>query len=202
MVHETRKKYTYFPFHLGSTEKVTYPGHNAGLLSTVLEAYSNHYNLRTSPEDWWYTIIQTITLAIYKSAKKPEVQKFFDQHDEKVITVDIGSSFNGTDYGWLLNQIAEQIALNINNTEYIQVMDQNFSSSTKVHKIVSRVVLMKSVKEYFDYKCFLECGIPAIEMKGTEADWIKLGSNIKAVKKLLQPIHDAINLKESWWTEL
>ena len=191
----------YFSIHLGSPEKVTYPGHNAGLLSTVLEAYSNHYNLRTSPEDWWYTIIQTVALAIDKSSKKLEIQKFFVKQDGKVITIDIGGSFNGIDYGWLFDQIAEQIALNINKPEYTQAMDQNFSASTKVHKIVSRVALMKSVKEYFDYKCFLECGIPAIEMKGTEADWIKLGSNIKAVKKLLQPIHDAINLKESWWTE-
>ena len=167
-----------------------------------MEAYSNHYNLRTSPEDWWYTIIQTVALAIDKSAKKLEVQKFFNKHDGKVITVDIGGSFNGFDYSWLFDQIAEQIALNINKPEYAQAMDQNFSSSNKVHKIVSRVALMKSVKEYFDYKCFLECGIPAIEMKGTEADWIKLGSNIKAVKKLLQPIHDAINLKESWWIRI
>ena len=51
---------------LGSAELVTFPGHNAGFLSTVLEAYNRHYNLRTGPEDWWYTIIQTVSLAIEK----------------------------------------------------------------------------------------------------------------------------------------
>ena len=44
--------------------------HDAGFLSTVYEAYGNHYNLRTGPEDWWYTIIQTVALAIDKNSKR------------------------------------------------------------------------------------------------------------------------------------
>ena len=32
---------------LGSTDTITYPGHDAGLLSTIYEAYNYHYNLRT-----------------------------------------------------------------------------------------------------------------------------------------------------------
>ena len=44
---------------LGSNETVTNPAHDAGLLSTIVEAYDRHFNLRTSPEDWWYHIIQT-----------------------------------------------------------------------------------------------------------------------------------------------
>ena len=55
---------------LGSKDIVTYPGHDAGFLSTVLEAYNHHYNLRTGPEDWWYTIIQTVAVAIDKNAKR------------------------------------------------------------------------------------------------------------------------------------
>ena len=50
---------------LGSNEKVTNPRHDAGLLSTIVEAYDKHYNLRTSPDDWWYHIIQTGKLKIY-----------------------------------------------------------------------------------------------------------------------------------------
>ena len=83
---------------LGSKDIVTYPGHDTGFLSTVLEAYNHHYNLRTGPEDWWYTIIQTVAIAIDKNATETD-----------------------------------------------------FSSSTKVHKIVGKIVLMKSVQEYFEY---------------------------------------------------
>ena len=37
---------------------------------------------------------------------------------------------------------------------------------------------MKSVQEYFEYKMGFECGIPAIEMKGTEEDWKNLGIKV------------------------
>merc|ERR1712062_836483 len=68
---------------LGSMDKVTNPGHDAGLLSTIYEAYGSHYNLRTGPEDWWYTIIQTVALAIDKNSKSDAVRKFFVQHEGK-----------------------------------------------------------------------------------------------------------------------
>ena len=55
---------------IGSDDVVTYPGHDAGFLSTIVEAYNHHYNLRTGPEDWWYTIIQTVAIAIDKKFKK------------------------------------------------------------------------------------------------------------------------------------
>ena len=68
---------------LGSIDFVTDTRHDAGLLSTIYEAYSNHYNLRTGPEDWWYTIIQTVALAIDKNSKNEQVRNFFVQHDGK-----------------------------------------------------------------------------------------------------------------------
>ena len=62
---------------------VTAANHDAGLLSSVLEAYNAHFNLRTGPEDWWYTIIQTVAVAIDDNANKNEVRNFFVQHEGK-----------------------------------------------------------------------------------------------------------------------
>ena len=69
---------------VGSTDLVTTYEHDAGFLSTILEAYNNHYNLRTGPEDWWYTIIHTIAIAIDKNSKNEMVKEFFAQDEEKV----------------------------------------------------------------------------------------------------------------------
>merc|ERR1712062_256327 len=76
---------------LGSMDRVTDAGHDAGLLSTIYEAYGNHYNLRTGPEDWWYTIIQTVALAIDENSKSDEVRQFFVQHEgKKELKVTVG----------------------------------------------------------------------------------------------------------------
>ena len=37
----------------------------------------------TGPDDWWATIITTVSLAIDNNAKKDEVRKFFVTHEGK-----------------------------------------------------------------------------------------------------------------------
>jgi hypothetical protein len=97
---------------LGSIDKVTDPGHDAGLLSTIYEAYGNHYNLRTGPEDWWYTIIQTVALAIDENSKNDKVRKFFVQHEgKKELEVIVGPpplKLDSIDYTWLFDQFAQK----------------------------------------------------------------------------------------------
>ena len=72
------------------------------------------------------------------------------------------------------------------------------------------------------------CGIPAVEMKGDEDDWLKLGmqqnfvklnyyypvfhefffcvscigSKISALRNILEPIHSAIGLHTYWWDKI
>ena len=194
---------------LGSIDLVTDTGHDAGLLSTIYEAYGNHHNLRTGPEDWWYTIIQTVALAIDDNSKSDEVRNFFVQHEgKKTLAVQVGAGkldVENIDYSWLFDQFSQKIAENINVPEYVQQMIPNFSTTTDVHKIVSQITLMTSVQEFFEYKSYTLCGIPIIEMKGTENDWIDLGLKIKALRKTLAPLEDVIfktNRWYNWWDEV
>merc|ERR1719367_2637824 len=184
---------------LGSMDKVTDPGHDAGLLSTIYEAYGNHYNLRTGPEDWWYTIIQTVALAIDENSKSDKVRQFFVQHEgKKELEVIVGPpplKLDSLDYTWLFDQFSQKIEENINVPEYVQQMIPDFSTTTSVHRIVSQITLMTSVQEFFEYRVNTVCGIPAIEMKGTLEDWMKLKEKIKALGKTLEPILSDIELE-------
>merc|ERR1719336_3560579 len=196
---------------LGSLDKVTDPGHDAGLLSTIYEAYGNHYNLRTGPEDWWYTIIQTVALAIDENSKSDKVRKFFVQHEgKKELEVIVGPpplKLDSIDYTWLFDQFSQKIEENINVPEYVQQMIPDFTTTTSIHKIVSQITLMTSVQEFFEYSVGTLCGIPAIEMKGTQEDWINLGLKIKALRKTLKPIGEELQLEcdssskwcNNWW---
>ena len=194
---------------LGSIDLVTDTGHDAGLLSTIYEAYGNHHNLRTGPEDWWYTIIQTVALAIDDNSKSDEVRNFFVQHEgKKTLAVQVGAGkldVENIDYSWLFDQFSQKIAENINVPDYVQQMIPNFSTTTDIHKIVSQITLMTSVQEFFEYNLFTACGIPVIEMKGNENDWIELGLKIKALRKTLAPLEDVIfkdNRWYNWWDEV
>ena len=177
-------------------------------MSSIHEAYSYHYNLRTGPEDWWYTIIQTVALAIDKSSKSNEVRQFFVQHEgKKELRVKVGGGallVENIDYSWLFDQFSQKIEENINVPEYVKQMTADFSTTTSIHKIVSQITIMTSVQEYFEYTAYTMCGIPAVEMRGTKEDWTRLGEKIKELRKTLKPIANAIGLGDtqygaSWW---
>ena len=167
--------------------------------------------MRTGPEDWWYTIIQTVALAIDKNSKSNEVRKFFVQHEgKKELRVKVGGGallVENIDYTWLFDQFSQEIEENINVPEYVKQMTADFSTTTSIHKIVSQITIMTSVQEYFEYTLYSMCGIPAVEMKGTKEDWIRLGEKIKELRETLKPIAIAIGLGDtqygaSWWDNL
>ena len=73
---------------LGSkNSKVREAAGDFGFFTAVYEAYNNHWALRTTPEDWWFTIIRTVALAIDDNSKSPKVRSFFVDHEGKNISV-------------------------------------------------------------------------------------------------------------------
>ena len=55
------------------------------------------------------------------------------------------------------------------------------------------------MKEYFDFRMKCGCGIPAVEMLGSEEDWMKLTSKLKVLRTLLEPIENDLHLRSKWW---
>ncbi|KAL9953533.1 hypothetical protein ACROYT_G040964 [Oculina patagonica] len=185
---------------VGSTENVYSLG-NCGLFSAVLTAYNNHWKLRTSPDDWWFCVIKRVASAIDKNAKKETVRKMFVDHEEKK-TIEVKVTNQGiytVDYSWFFDQIAKGIQENVKVPEFVDGMAADFSTTTAVQKIVSQITLMSSVQEYFHFKMILDCGIPAVEMLGTEDDWSKLKSKLKILRTLLEPIEKDLGLESEWW---
>ena len=66
---------------LGSEEFI-YTNHvDCGLFASVLTAYNKHYNLRTSPEDWWFVVTRRVAIAIDQNSKREKVRKMFVEHE-------------------------------------------------------------------------------------------------------------------------
>ena len=156
----------------------------------MIESYNNHWTLDMRPEDWFYTFVQQIALAIDKGSKKEEMRKFFVSHkDKKTHTVTVAeSSPMDVDYSWFLDQMKTQIEKNINTPNYVELMTANFSTSTKTDRIVSSITTMMSMQEFFEYRMMCGCGIPAVARRGTEDDWIKLKLKLQYLEQLLDPI--------------
>ena len=187
---------------LGSEEEIySCTDTDCGLFAAVFTAYSYHYKLRTSPDDWWFCVIKRVACAIDKNSQKESVRKMFVDHKgKKTIEVQVDNlSIYTVDYSWLFDQMAKGIKENVKVPEFVDGMTADFSTTTPVQKIVSQITLMYSVKQYFDYCMLLGCGIPAVEMLGTEEDWRKLTSKLKVLRTLLEPIENVLDLPSEWW---
>ena len=83
--------------------------------------------------------------------------------------------------------------------EFVDGMTADFSTTTPVLKIVSQITVMDSMKQFFDFGLKLGCGIPTVEMLGSEEDWRKLTSKLKVLRTLLEPIENDLYLRSEWW---
>ena len=61
-------------------------------------------------------------------------------------------------------------------------------------------MLMASLQEYFDYTAGTLCGIPGVEMVGTERDWERLVEKTRRLQDLLQPVMEEVGLAD-WFTK-
>ena len=131
----------------------------------------------TRPEDWWFEIIRKVALAIDNNSKKESVRKFFVSHEgKKELNVILGQSVESANYSSFLEQMTDQVAENIRQPEYVDIMRADFSTTTDIHRVVSNIAVMNSVQEYFDFYGSILCGIPRVEMMGEEEDWQALAA--------------------------
>ena len=123
-----------------------------------------------------------------------------DREWKKTITVPVDDlSIYTVDYSWFFDQITKRIKENVKVPEFVDGMTADFSTMTAVQKIVSQITLMYSVKQYFRFDMMTFCGIPAVEMIGTEEDWNKLTSKLKVLRTLLETVENDLGLQSEWW---
>merc|ERR1711962_611638 len=184
---------------VGTTEEV-YFDHDFGFFSAVLACYNNHWVLKTSPDDWWNVIVRNVAQAVDDNGEKENVRKFFVEHQgKKMIDIDVPTLAH-LDYSWLFDQFAQGIRMNIKTPGYVDVMQADFTTTTKDQLISSQIMLMASVQKYFEY-CFgtFCCGIPGVEMVGEVNDWERLVQKTSKLEEMLQPVMKEIGLGE-WFS--
>ena len=176
-------------------------GLDMGFFSTIMECYNNHWALRTIPDDWWCTVIRTVAIAINDNSKNENVSKFFLDHVGKErLSVDVNDC--KIDFDTFFNDMTNLVEANAKIDGFVDTIRSDFSTSTSTHKLVSTIMIMTSLQEYFEYENIHinNKGIPYIELAGTEADWANLKTKLLKLKKLLKPIEKEIQLQD-WWGE-
>ena len=162
------------------------------LAKAVHISFYNHYPLRLGPDVIWLTILQGLAKHIDKN---PEMQRknFVNFEGKKTLSVSRPNFSKGSpdnDWTTVFPEFAGMIADDIGK-EKVDAMTCDFTTSTPTDQICSHIVLMDTVKHYFEYRMLCGCGIPSIELAGTEADWVAL----RTKAEILCQFDDL-----EWWT--
>ena len=130
------------------------------------------------------------------------MRNMFVDHEGKKKTIELqvnDPTIHTVDYNFLFDQITKQLKENLKVPEFVDGVTADFRTTSAVQKIVSQITLMYSVNQYFDFAMMCGCGIPAMEMLGSEEDWMKLSSKLKVLRTLLEPIENDLGLSSKWW---
>ena len=144
-------------------------------ITAALNSWSNHYPIRFKPEHIWLLILQGVAVHVDQNAEKLR-PKYVNHRGKMTLRVQrdnfvLGSADN--DWEGVIEEFVEQIDANtVKDTA--DLFDCDFSRSTVMDKICTKVAIMDVCKNYFVYAMGTLCGFPKITLDGNRADWVRL----------------------------
>ena len=144
-------------------------------IKASFDSWSNHYPIRFKPEHIWLLILQGVAVHVDQNAEKLRA-KYVNHKEKMTLRVQrddfvLGSA--GNDWEGVIEEFVEQIDANtVKDTAAL--FDCDFSRSTAMDKICTKVAIMDICKHYFRYEFSTMCGFPKITLDGNRADWVRL----------------------------
>ena len=144
-------------------------------LAAVHTAFSQHRPLVLSPDAVWLTVAQGV--AQHMTVHGERLRSRFVAHQGK-----LKLTFEG--HGWAegspenpwpeafaswTDQVREHVGARAYDT-----LVCDFSTTTPAERAASQVVMMDVFERYFQYELVCICGVPAVTLEGTPADWQRL----------------------------
>lgn len=150
------------------------------LLGTALQAYNHHHPLILSPDDIWISIMCALASHIDRNAES--MRNLFVNHQGQIELTAYGfGNIHSADYSDLVNQLTVQIDNNTKD-DIRDWVECSFTTTTDHSKIISKIILMGAMKNYFAYKMCILCGLPSITLEGCKDDWIAIRNRVSKMR--------------------
>lgn len=140
------------------------------LVQMAHDAFYEHRPIALSPDAIWFCLAQGFAHHVNLNAERLRTR--FVRHDGKVQLVVVRPDFLlGQSNPWpeVFAAFSDQIAAHVGKLRDLVVCD--FSTTGPIERAASEVALMDAFQAYFEYEMVFGCGIPAITLLGTPADW-------------------------------
>jgi hypothetical protein len=154
---------------------------NKAFFESFLYAYNNHKDIILSPDDIWFVISLQFTKYVDKNSEK--MRNMFVSHNGKKNLTIVTSEKSEYQWDEFFNKILIEIKKNTQN-DVVDLLQNNFTTTTYVEKLLSTAIIMNTTKHYFNYcRVIPMCGIRNVLFEGTPDDWQLLQHKINDIKK-------------------
>ncbi|KAF7377317.1 hypothetical protein MSAN_00152300 [Mycena sanguinolenta] len=150
-----------------------------GFVNTVVSAWSQHYALVIRPDDVWLSIISQFSFYVNGNAELLRAN-FVAHEGKKELTVE---SEGPLDFALLSRQMGEMIHKNVVDPALREWILPQFSTTTLTDTTVGSMLMMATMKKYFDYRMGIMCGIPRVTLEGERQDWELILHRLEKLKE-------------------
>ena len=185
-----RIKSEYIQYTTADHEGNLLPSHMHPLVSAIHWAYTKHLPLILTPDCIWYCISSAV--AIYINKNSEELRYAFVNHEGKErIKVRRDDFVFGAKNPWyeVVDEFTEKIKEKTKNN-IVDLLQADFTTTNKVSRVVSQIVIMDAMQKYFEYWCSTSCGIPEIRLSGEKNDWERIKSRANDLVNILPEFKD------------
>ncbi|OJT14288.1 hypothetical protein TRAPUB_9148 [Trametes pubescens] len=175
---------------IGKDEQRTLSADSNGFVHAVLNAYAAHHHLVIRPDDVWIAILTQ--LSFYVNAHAEELRAYFVAHEgtRRLIVEDVGTR-HSVDFGRLARAMTREIHKNVVDSTLAEWILPDFTTTTIKDSTICSVLMMSTLKAYFEYYVSIICGIPTVTLEGTKADW-------ERIVKRLDRLHELGDEPSAW----
>ena len=151
---------------------------------TLLTAYAEHRPVVISPDMIWCLICQGFSHHINLDPEKYRDRMVFHQGKETLEVRRVEpKEFTPEQWEDIIREFAQMVDEKTKGSVASAIVT-DFSTTTPVEAISSRITLLDTVKSYFEFVVIqMICGIPHITLKGTPQDWQKIADNIQEFRQ-------------------
>ena len=164
--------------------------HPHALAGAVHRAFAEHRPLVLSPDMLWTAVVQGVARHVRNHAE--EMRPLFVSHDgRKTLSVEAFSDAPASpEFPWAetVGGFAGEVVREVGGAA--EALRVDFSTTGPTERIARDVAVLDAFEPYFTYEVRCICGIPAITLEGTPADWDRLRTALDGL--------DVFGM--DWWT--
>jgi hypothetical protein len=175
-------------------------------ISTLHACFADHRPLELRPDDFWLMIAQGLSQHLSLCAES--VRSLFVNHDGRelieVIRDDFIKGGPMNDWPGVFEEFDQKIAAKLKGDSH-RMIKQQFSTTGPVDQAAYSVVLLESMKAYFQYRVLTRCGIPEVTLLGETLDWARLYAAADTLytwwRNETKNLPDQEKISLTWWSD-